>query len=254
MNQHQNNNWNKSTPNGSQGKPQPFTTAWIVMWLALLLEGIKNIVAGFTSTDRQIAVPTRSPMVGDRRSLTGYINTGLHKVERMRRSSAIARQYSKSLETIKLTQRIIRQTPRKARYIYKDYNALLDDARKRVKLLYEQIKVTEGHIKGYDPHALEEEIERWERHATTGNTEVTGIVHSRRELLETIRSFDERVELLASRLGSIGAALEVNHMRVLTISEHTALQYDDDSLQRRMDEASEQLSLLKETLREMGRP
>ncbi len=252
MNQQQNNNWNKSTPNGGPGGPQPFTTAWIAMWMTMLLEGIKNMVGGFTSADRQISVPPRSPMVGDRRSLTGYINTGLHKVERMRRSSAITRQYSKALETIKLTQRIIRQTPRKARYIYKDYNALLDDARKRVRLLYEQIKSTEGHIKGYDPHALEEEIERWERHARDGNADVNGIVGSRRELLETIRSFDERVELLASRLGSLAAALQVNHMRVLSISEHTMLQYDDASLQRRMDEASEQLSLLKETLREMG--
>lgn len=271
MNQHDNNG----------GKtPPPFTTAWITIWMQTVLQSILKIMNGFDKptppgsiggggspggahgidvdgTSNWRGATYTIPPIQPRRSIVSYINTGMYKVEQMRRSAALAKQYQGTLQTIKLTQQAIKGVPRRNRYMFKGYSDVLDDARRRVRLLYDQLRTNETHLKKYDPHAIEEEIRGLEKslksvESEAKRREVEMHVRSRRELLTGLTSFSERIENLASQLGTIAAAVDLNHMRIVSIVSHTTSGAEADSLAYRMEEATEQLTLLEESLRELA--
>lgn len=191
-----------------------------------------------------------------KRTLVGYINTGIYKFEQARRSSALAKQYRGALHTIRLTRRAVRRTPRASRYLFQGYDSVLRDARRRVKQLYVQIKLAESHLQRYDPHAIGDEIRRLEAAAQSGPSATARVeagmrLEARRDLLETVQGFDDRIEALAEQLGTISAALELNHVKIVTLGGSAVYTQQDDLLNMRMQEVTEQLKFLEESLREL---
>ncbi len=204
------------------------------------------------------AIPGIQTPQGPRRTLVGYINTGIYKYEQARRSSALARQYSEALHTIRLTRRAVRNTPRSSRYLFEGYAGILRDAKRRVKDIYVQIRQAEAHMRRYDPHAINDEIRKLELAARNAASESARVesemrMEARRDLLATVQSFDDRIESLAAQLGTIAAALELNHVKIVTISGTAVYTSQDDLLTMRMQEVTEQLKLLEESLKELGR-
>jgi hypothetical protein len=195
--------------------------------------------------------------VSPSRPVIGYINTGLYKVERVRRQARMVKQYHGALRTISLTRRAIRRTPRGNRYLFKGYYTLLKEARGRIKGLYAQINHTHSHLRTYDPFALEDEVKRLEATARSASSpaqraEIELRLESRRALLDSVRRLDEKLEELFSQLSAIASTLELNHLRVVQIASQASYRSGADMLENRMQEVSEQLSLLEESLRELG--
>lgn len=246
--------------NNNDSGPTPFTFAWFVMWVTILLENIMRIIQGLGSTadpslpaqDRSQAstAPTllASPY-SERRSLASYINSGLSKVERARRSSAVSKQFSGSMRTIKLTQGAIRSATKPMRRLFSGYLDVLTASRDRLKSLYNELRETERHLRGYDVHAIEAEITRLERHAAT-NADIQSTLQTRREILSAVQGFEGRWAFIANQIASIAAALELNHLRIVSILGGTGSV--SDSLRDRLGEASEQIAILEETLRELS--
>lgn len=193
---------------------------------------------------------------GPKRTLAGYINAGIYKFERARRTSAIAKQYQTTLRTIRLTRRAIRRAPRSSRYLFQGYTPVLKDARKRVRQLNAEIRRADAHLRQYNPPAIQDEIARLEselRSAASPATrdELEMRLEARRDLLETVRGFDERIGAMAAQLGSISAALELNHVKILTLGGMVTSTASDEILTARMQEVTEQLKLLEESLLEL---
>jgi hypothetical protein len=191
-----------------------------------------------------------------RRSIIGYINSGLYKVEQARRLAAMTRQYSHALSTISLTRKAIRRVPYRSKHLFKGYNRVLADAKRRVKIIYVQMRHTEAHLRRYNPHVLEEEIARLERSlasatSATARAETEMILEARRDMLESLLTLDDKLTSLGSQLGTIVAALELNHIRVVSISSRSVQTYEAELLNTRMQEVTEQLTLLEESLREL---
>lgn len=204
------------------------------------------------------ATPIRmtSSAGGARRSIVGYINSGLYKIEQARRLSALARQYSGALQTIKLTHRAIRTAPSASRNLFQGYNRVLRDAKRSVRTLHTNIRHTDRHLRRYNPHTLIDEIARLERRLAEAQTErertdIGMIIDARRDLLASIEALDAKLSGLGNNLNSLAAALEINHIRVITITSRTTSTSESDLINARMEEATIQLALLEESLREL---
>ncbi|MEO5929871.1 MAG: hypothetical protein ABIR47_08055 [Candidatus Kapaibacterium sp.] len=245
---------------------KPLSRGMLLEWLNTFLHGIMGFATGEQrrNTPGTAAMPAReepaaiplAPLT-PQRSMMGYINTGLYKIEQKRRQSRVLRQYSNALRTIRLTQRAIRQTPRRSRYLFAGYVNVLKDAKRRVKLLYVQLQQTKEHLRRYDPHALSDEIQSLERSmrgstSPAGSMEIDLLLDSRRELLASVQGFDDRLNDLSSQIEMIAATLELNHMKVVGITASTQYLGTGESLVDRMREVTEQLSLLEQSLRELG--
>lgn len=256
---------NEQQQRDNRGGPQSFISITLVnRWLNTLFETIVRMVTGQGSERAEEIAPRRGigpsalgmrPMT-PRRSIVGYINSGLYKVEQARRAAAMIRGYQNALRTIRLTRRAIRRAPRGSRHLFRGYNRVLGEARGRVKAIYKQMRHTEAHLRRYDPHALDEEIRRLERSlasasSPTSRAETEMILEARRDLLESILAIDDKLTALGTQLGTITAALELNHVRVVAISSRTGYSSQADLLQSRMQEVTEQLTLLEESLREL---
>lgn len=207
------------------------------------------------------AAPSRMPGLassigGTRRSIVGYINSGLYKIEQARRLSALARQYSGALQTIKLTHRAIRSAPSASRSLFQGYNRVLRDAKRSVRVLHTNIRQTDRHLRRYNPHTLIDEIARLERRLAEAQSEreradLGMIIDARRDLLASVEALDAKLSGLGHNLNSLAAALEVNHIRVITITGRSTSTSESDLLNARMEEATIQLALLEESLREL---
>lgn len=189
-----------------------------------------------------------------RRSIMGYIDHGRFKLERARRMATIGQQTGNAMRTIKLTKHAIRRFPRSSRYLVQSYGRVLRDARKRIVSLNSELHLTERHLRHYNPRALHEQVTQLERQIETAmpsseRAELEMILDARRDLLQSVMTLEDRFNELSTQLGSITAALEVNHIRVVSLGGHTATS-QHDVLTARMQEASEQLALLEESLRE----
>lgn len=248
-----------SSNNRQQPPPGPFTIAWFAMWLTILLENIARIFQGERSTNRGLGASSHStrPLVSssssthysERRSIISYINSGLSKVERARRSAAVGKQFGNSMRTIKLTKKAIRSSARQTRQLFAGYLEVLNGSGNRLKALFNELRETERHLKTYDVHAIEDEIMRMERTAP-GNPDISQTIAARRELLETVKRFDARWADIANQIASISATLELNHLRILSIVNGPG--GGDTYLKERLDEATEQIAVLEETLRELA--
>lgn len=255
----QQNNFNRSS--------SPFLSAEFLMkWLSVLVDAIVRMINGDRSPGpAQINVTDQSRSArmeralpqAPRRSLVGYINVGIYKVERARRSASITRQYSSALRTIKLTRKAIRSAPRRSRPLFSGYYRVLLDARRRVKLLHEQIRHTENHMRQYNPYALEDEIRMLERRlavaeSPAARSEMELALESRTQLLDSVLALDDRLTDLAHQLNTITSALELNHIRIISIAGQAGYSTEASMLSNRMQEVSEQLMLLEESLRELN--
>ncbi len=233
--------------------------AWFAMWLTILLENIARIFQGDGMERKGLGSsgPTRRPLsassvpthYSERRSIVSYINSGLSKVERARRSGAVAKQFGNSMRTIKLTKKAIRSSPKRTRQLFSGYLDVLAGSGDRLRGLYNELRETERHMKTYDIHAIEDEIARMER-SSRANPDIAATIEARRELLETVKRFDGRWADIANQIASISAALELNHLRILSIVNGPG--GGSDYLRERLDEATEQIAVLEETLRELA--
>lgn len=197
--------------------------------------------------------PDNRPSV--RRSIMGYIDHGRFKLERARRMATIGQQTGSAMRTIKLTKHAIRRFPRNSRYLVQNYGRVLRDARKRIISLNSELHLTERHLRHYNPRALHEQVAQLQRQIETSmpsseRAELEMILDARRDLLESVLTLEDRFNELSAQLGSITAALEVNHIRVVSLGGHTTSNSQHDVLTARMQEASEQLALLEASLRE----
>ncbi|MEP7219837.1 MAG: hypothetical protein ABI876_13025, partial [Bacteroidota bacterium] len=97
-------------------------------------------------------------------------------------------------------------------------------------------------------------LERSMRGSTSpaGSMEIDLLLDSRRELLASVQGFDDRLNNLSSQIEMIAATLELNHMKVVGIAASTQYLGTGESLVDRMREVTEQLSLLEQSLRELG--
>jgi hypothetical protein len=191
-----------------------------------------------------------------RRTLIGYINTGLYKVEQARRLNAMNKQYQNALGTISMTRKAIRRAPARSRNLFKGYYRVLADAKRRVKIIHEQMRHTEAHLRRYNLVALDEEIARLEHvlanaASPTSRAETEMILEARRDMLESLLLLDEKLTALGTQLGSIAVALELNHVRVIAISSRSVHTAEADLLNNRIHEVTEQLTLLEQSLREL---
>lgn len=246
---------------GRQGQPppSPFTIAWFAMWISVLLESIARIFEGSPTAGSTLGQGQRASRpvngarvkshYGERRSIVSYINSGLAKVERARRSSAVGKQYGNSMRTIKLTQRAVRSSPKQTRQLFSAYLDVLRESRDRLRSLHTELDETERHLKAYDVHAIEDEIERMERHTSVAG-DLSSTIEARRELLSAVQRFDQRWADLANQIAAISAALELNHLRILSIINGAGS--GGSIRQHRLDEATEQIAVLEETLRELA--
>jgi len=252
----------EASTNRADRQPAPplFTFAWFTMWLTVLIENIARILQGmFTPNEPSLRGGTRSSgslgasstvsPYSQRRSLVSYINSGLNKVERARRNAAVARQFGSAMRTIKLTHRAIRSAPKPTRRLFAGYVDVLKGARDRIHSLHNELRETERHLRGYDISAIEDEIARLEPHASA-SADIDSTVRTRREILTAVRGFDERWTSLANQIASLSAALELNHLRIASIISVTSA--TGDPVRDRLDEATEQIALLEETLRELA--
>lgn len=250
-----------------KGNDQPWgvPTTFSLEWLNTAIHSLMRMFSGGGEPQEPLR-PTSMPQWGNRpefqhsqvrkRTLVSYINTGIYKYERARRSSAIAKQYQVTLRTIRLTRQAIRRAPRSNRYLFQGYSTVLRDAKRRVKQINVQIRHLEVHIRQYNPPAIEEEITRIERGLQTTTSPSTRMdmemrLEARRDLLDTVQGFDEKIEELAAQLCSIAAALELNHVKIVTLSGSASYTSQDELLTMRMQEVTEQLKLLEESLREL---
>lgn len=248
----------------------PFSPASVAGLMGRFFDMVTRMVTGQevappgqTATPTQEEPPRREQRgiameaITPGRPMIGYINTGIHKMEQMRRQTRMMKQYRDALKTISLTKRAIRRTPRASRYLFKGYYGLLKDARRRIQELYAQIGHTQSHLRAYDPFALADEIKVLERTARTSSSpaaraEAELRLETRRGLLDSVGRLDDQLGDLAGQLGAIASALEINHLRVVQIASQTSYRSGADMLDNRMREVTEQLSLLEESLRELG--
>ena len=252
--------------NNSNRSSFPFLSAELLTkWLGMLVETIVRMVTGERSHPEApppMTEGSRATRMGSslpatpRRTLVSYINVGIYKVERARRISAMVRQYQNALRTIKMTRRAIRRAPRQSRSLFSGYYRVLQDARRRVKMLHAQMRHTENHLREYNPYAMEDEIRMLERRFATTDSpasraEIELTLESRRQLLDTVLALDDRLADLAHQLNAITAALELNHVRIIAIAGRAGYTSEASMLSNRMHEVSEQLMLLEESLREL---
>jgi hypothetical protein len=250
-------------PNNRNGASPLISAASISHWLNKIFDLITRAVTGDDRAGGTAPIGRSSAPQGGlvshaapRRSLVGYLNTGLYKVEQARRLSAMNRQYGNALHTIDLTRKAIKRAPRRSRNLFAGYNHVLSDAKHRVKNIYAQMRHTEVHLRRYNPHELDEEIRRLERTlaaatSPTSRAEIELILEARRDMLESLIMLDEKLTALGTQLGTIAAALELNHVRVIGITSRTGYSAETDILHARMREVTEQLTLLEESLREL---
>jgi hypothetical protein len=194
------------------------------------------------------------------KSVAGYISGGIRKMQRVRYSAALHGEYTRIQTTIRLTRRAIKSAPRSSRYLFEGYARLLNEATGKVESLYRHAQLADEHLWRYDPRGLEEEIGQLESYrrrgsspATIGETEAS--IEARRELLNSIRMMEETLSTSAAQLRFISASLELNHMRIVTIATRAGRPGETDSelLRDRMQELTEQLALLDESIRELDR-
>lgn|GEM_PF-1902420 len=250
----------------------PVSPATVAGWMGKFFEMVVQVMTGQSPShaepemverreDRAAPRQSRQEAVIEtitpQRPMLGYLNTGLYKIERMRQQTRMAKQYRGAMETITLTRRAIRRTPRRSRYLFKGYGLLLKDANQRVKELYTQIRHTQRHLSSYDPFALADEIRRLESSLRSSRSpaqqaEIELRLESRRDLLESVQRLDEQLDTLLAQLGSIASALELNHLRVVKIAGEASYQSGAGMLESRMQDVSEQLELLEQSLRELN--
>lgn len=254
----------KNRDSGQYGGASQFPFA---EWLNALITSIMKMI-GASGPGTSSSAPPK-PSLGDtlrgagvqvpatpRRTIVGYINTGIYKYERARRSAAVAKQYEMTLRTIRLTHRAIRRAPRSNRYLFQGYTSVLRDAKRRVKQLNTDIRHIDAHLRQYNPPAIQEELKRLEKDllaatSPASRAEIELRIEARTDLLETVQSFDERLETMAAQLGSIAATIELNHVRIVTLGGAVTSSVSDELLNIRMQEVTEQLKLLEESLREL---
>ena len=194
--------------------------------------------------------------IGMRKSIAGHINNGLWKLERARRMSSVGQQTSNAFKTISLTKHAIRKFPRNGKHMVQSYSRVLRDAKRRIGVLYTEIRHTERHLRSYNPRSLDAEVSNLEyRLSNTEHTsrraELEMILEARRDLLASVLMLEDKLARLCAQLGSITSALEVNHIRVVALAGRAAGFSEGDQLARRMQDASEQLALLEQSLREL---
>jgi hypothetical protein len=247
-------------------KPSPgLSAASVSRWLNGFFDMIARAVTGQErrEPDRSMGQSSVGPnglitrSAAPRRSLVGYINSGLYKMEQARRTASMIRQYQNALHTISLTRRAIRKAPHRSKHLFKGYSRVLADAKRRVKIIYQQMRHTEAHLRRYNPHSLDDEITRLERSLAaaatpTARAETEMILEARRDMLSSLLTLDDKLAALSGQLGNIAAALELNHVRVISISSHSVQSNEADLLHARMLEVTEQLTLLEESLRELN--
>ena len=197
--------------------------------------------------------PTMFPV---RRSLGGHLVSGMRKIEQARRSSAINKKHSEIAATIQLTRRSIKSLPRSERSMFNGYLSFLDDVRKREKALFQQLILVNSHLQRHDPHALREEVEQLERYLAsspdaTHRFEAESALEARKELLERVGEFEERFSAIAAQLSHLCAMLDLNHIRIVSISTRSSGSGADSVMQNQMEEVSIQLALLDESIREL---
>ncbi len=190
-----------------------------------------------------------------RRSLGGHLVSGMRKIEQVRRTSALNKKHSEICATIQLTRRSIKSLPRSERSIFHGYLAFLDDVTKREKLLFKQLILVDGHLKRHDPGALREEVEQLEHYLASSSDgahrfEAESALEARRELLDRVGEFEQRFSAIAAQLSHLCATLDLNHIRIVSISTRST-SGPDSAMQNQIEEMSIQLALLDESIREL---
>jgi hypothetical protein len=193
-----------------------------------------------------------------KRSLGGHLVSGMRKIEQARRSSAINRKHGEIAATIQLTRRSIKALPRAERSMFNGYLDFLDDVRRREKVLFQQLIMVDGHLKRHDPAALREEIAQLEQYLASSSGpasryEAESALAARRELLDHVQEFEERFSTIAAQMSHLCAMLDLNHLRIVSISTRASSSGADTSMQNQMEEMSIQLALLDESIRELDR-
>lgn len=197
-----------------------------------------------------------SPAFPVKRSLGGHLVSGMRKIDQARRASAINKKHAEIAATIQHTRRTIKALPRSERSVFSGYLSFLDDVKQREKLLFQQLITVDGHLKRYDPHALQEEIDGLERFLANSSGdahrfEAESALAARRELLDRVNEFEERYSAIAAQLSHLCAMLDLNHMRIVSISTRASGSSSDGAMQNQIEEMSIQLALLDESIREL---
>jgi hypothetical protein len=241
---------------------------FFIEWLIVFFKGIAGMI-GDARQQTQIQSQARQPLERAsaptsihpfpiQKTMSGYITSGIRKMQRVQYSAAMRSEYNKIITTIKLTRRAIKSAPRSSRYLFEGYARLLEDATRKVELLNEHARIADEHLWRYDPRSLEQEIAQLESYLRRGSTENTrseteGALAARRELLNSVQAVEGTLSSAAAQLRYIAATLELNHMRVVTIAARATRPSETDSemLRARMEELTEQLALLEESIREL---
>ncbi|MBS1912652.1 MAG: hypothetical protein JST22_11760 [Bacteroidetes bacterium] len=234
--------------------------------LGRVVSRVFDFVAGFVRTgtdgfsDRIIIGGETHRQVRSRNGawapLMHHVNNGLYKIDQARRVAASRKKYHGAVSTIRLTLRAIRRSPRHSRKLFQGYGGVLRDARRRLHSLHSEIAQTERHLRNYNPNALREELAAYESRlaaapSASTRAELEIIVEARRDLLDSVLSLQGKLHELGHQLDIIANAIEVNHIRVVSISSRSGSQLDNDRFAARIHEAGDQLAFLEQSLREL---
>jgi hypothetical protein len=196
-----------------------------------------------------------------KRSIGGYVASGMRKMDIARRATAMQKRHASILSAIKETRRALRKVPRDQRYMFDGYGSFLDDLARRESMLYKHLGQADAHLRRYDPLELREEIAGLERYLQTSldtspnHALAESSLKARRDLLKTIEGFELRHTTISAQLGHIAATLDLNLVRIVAIVNRTpaSATSDADYFNTRMAEISEQLELLEESIQELDR-
>ncbi len=242
--------------------------AWIITAFEALARALRSENAtsdrgGDGGSEQVAGNDHREEAYPSRRSIGGFVASGLRKVDMVRRSASMQKRHASIVATIRETRRVIRRTPRAHRRMFDGYRTFLDDVERRERLLYRHLSVAEGHLQRHDPVALGEEIRSLERYVRTVDADAPArataeqSLAARRELLNTVEEFESRYSAIAAQLSHIAATLDLNLVRISAIASRSrdgALSAGaDEYFGTRMHEMTEQLELLEESIRELDK-
>jgi len=236
----------------------------LIEWLTSIVTAILGMFGkteqgtlGTPARQTEDTVPTPTDGRTERFSLpqgaVAALQGQLNKLSISRRLMLLQETRTLLLTRIKESRRTIRKLSKGERALFEGYMQLLAEIDTKSRLLYDHAERAAQELRRHNVPRIESEIARLQTQLerTTSGPETERTLEARRALLRTLEAFADRLASSEAQLGYLVATLELNHLRVIEISAHTANATSEsiDSMTARTEQLTDQLGILDQFLR-----